>query len=439
MVKLGNKELRKLQRALDHFFTPKAWTVPQSIEDFRILDLLSRQLQLSNHRVILMTDEGLSGLRTMSDVIYDGKVFGEQAVYSDVSGTCKKILEGLLSDGLRPDDAQEFIALIKELLEKEIALRTFAVPVFGVTLVGINELNIGSMKIVPANVALLDAEGVTHDFMDVSELIRNTHVDYWLVGSIRGTPSAAEEKFRLRATLTGGMLAACAASIYQYGATRFRIGVVMSAVDAYGPSSWLSWNENSKSLSVHRNFVSSQEFKIDADLADQLERTGVVALAFELFDRKANNSLEEALIKAVYWYSDAHRETTPVMKLVKYWSCVETFFSSDNKDITRAVSSGLACVLVFGGFNFVPRSEYVATKKRITKLYNLRSRALHGASHQHVAEGDAATLSQWVAWMLVGILAFMEHGYTEVQQIKRVCERLDARATLRTPENGALG
>lgn len=84
------------------------------------------------------------------------------------------------------------------------------------------------------------------------------------------------------------------------------------------------------------------------------------------------------------------------MKLIKYWSAVETFFSTDEEKITRSVSVGLTGVLVYGGYAFVPEAEYMDFKKRVVQLYALRSRALHRASYDHVTDHDVDNLSKWV-------------------------------------------
>jgi hypothetical protein len=114
------------------------------------------------------------------------------------------------------------------------------------------------------------------------------------------------------------------------------------------------------------------------------------------------------------------------MQLVKCWSCVEIFFSVETKDVTRSVSTGLAAVLAYGGYHFVSEENYTSLKKRIAKLYNARSRALHGGAHSHVSERDAGDLSQWVAWMLITMIGLVENGYKTPAQVKESADRMDA-------------
>lgn len=162
-------------------------------------------------------------------------------------------------------------------------------------------------------------------------------------------------------------------------------------------------------------------------LLNEFTDSTIFATAFRIFAANRRSPLEESVTRGFRWFADAHRDPVPVMKLVKYWSCVETFFSGGNADITRAVSTGLATVLVFGGYNFVPTADYRSLKKRIAGLYGLRSRAVHGASHKHVSDKDAADLSQWIAWLLINVVSFVERGYETPAQLIAHCQRLDAK------------
>lgn len=103
--------------------------------------------------------------------------------------------------------------------------------------------------------------------------------------------------------------------------------------------------------------------------------------------------------------------------------------------LTQSVSTGLACVLVYGGYNFVPEAEYVSFKKRVATLYDLRSRAVHGAAYHHVSERNVADLSQWVAWMLINMVSFVERGYTKIGQIKAIADRLDEKLVAASGQN----
>lgn len=437
MGRLTKKQLRIISRALDCFFSVKSLKAP-SVDDFKDKTAFSRMLQMDGHRMVLMTDTGLSSLRTITETLHAADLLNGATSYSDVYSACTKLFEQFLSRNQRPDDGNELVALVRAELEMLSDQRTFVVPILGVELVGVDSLKLGDFKIVTAPADALSAAGV--DDVDdhagkITELTKATH---WLIGSTRGTVRVAEEKFRAQAELLVGILTIYAASMYQRGATGFRIGVVMSPEEAHGPAAWSSWTDRERTLTMHRRFVGKQNLEITQDLVNQLEDEKVVAAACQFFQSDIRSPLEEAIAKAVYWYSSAHRESVPVMKLVKYWSAVETFFSMDQAKITQAVSAGLTAVLVFGGLGFVPHDDYFATKRRVAELYSARSKALHRASHSHVSEMDAADLSQWVAWMLISMISFSMRGFTTVEQIKTLSDRIDAKVS-RTSTMEALG
>lgn len=425
MAKLTKKQYRIIDRALDCLFTCNSLLTPRSIKDYGVKDYLAKELRLKSNRVVLLSDTGLAQIRTIVKTIDDADSFDGLAGYSDIWSSFKHILEDLLSNGMRPDNAAELLALIQERLRSEISNYTYAVPLFGIEMDGIDTVALGSMKIVQSPVPFLEDAGVVHDHADLPSIMDATKLYLWLIGSAEGTQRIAQEKFRKQAELAVGMLAVSAASIYECGASAFRIGIVMSPEDGHGRSIWLSWNDRTTKLTTHYKFISSQEFKINSDLLEQFGSSTTFARAFRIFESHNRTQLEEAIMRGFYWFSDAHRDPVPVMSFIKYWSCVETFFSADNKDITRSVSNGLAAVLVYGGFEFVPEPEYHSFKKRVTKLYNLRSRAVHGALYDHVSERNVSDLSQWAAWMLINMLYFVEYGYSEVGQIKTLSDRLE--------------
>lgn len=213
--------------------------------------------------------------------------------------------------------------------------------------------------------------------------------------------------------------------MYEWGASAFRIGIVMTPESALGRSIWFSWHEKDRDLTTHFASPRGQPFPVNTTLGVESDMVRMIYRAFVILQTSDRTQLEDAIARAVYWYSDSHRDPVLVMKLVKYWSCVEAFFSFQEEEITHAVSAGLTSLLVFGGFHFVPVTEYSALKKQIVKLYSLRSRAVHGGYHQHTTELEVAQFSQWVAWMILSMVGLVEQGYTTLKEVKMQTDRLD--------------
>lgn len=105
------------------------------------------------------------------------------------------------------------------------------------------------------------------------------------------------------------------------------------------------------------------------------------------------------------------------MRFLKFWSCAEAFFSESHTDISESVSFGLAATVVYGDFRSPEPPEFRELKRKLKSMYGQRSRATHRASYSHVSDKDVADLSQWIAWMLLSMVAFSCQGITTPDEV----------------------
>jgi Apea-like HEPN len=425
MITLTAKEKRKLLYAAKSLFNTKSLVFPKAISDIPNNHSFARELRLKGNRIGYLTDSGYEHFRTVVNILDRADFFDGMAGYSDVWSAWHNVVVKWLSIGCMPEHPDEVVQAIADLVAEEIDDHTFLVPLFGIELDGVDSFAFDAMTILRRPVEVLDAAGVVHDHADIPQLLKLNERHLWLKGSTRGTARVAKQKFSEQATLTSGMLAITAASIYEMGASGFRIGIAMTPEEAIGRSVWFSWQERDRSVTTHFGSPKGQPFPVNKALGAESDMVRLLYRAFASLHASNRTPLEEAIARAVYWYSDAHRDPVLVMKLVKYWSCVEVFFSFEKEETTHAVSTGLASILVFSGFQFVPQSDYGKLKKQIVDLYELRSQAVHGGFHQHTTELDVAQFSQWVAWMIVSMVALVERGYTTLNEVKADTDRLD--------------
>jgi hypothetical protein len=422
---LSAKQFRTINYALSRLAGAKSFIPIRSIEDFRKVPF-GHELQLSGNRIVLLSDYGMEQVRLIVRTLREANLFEGLADYSDLWSACWKTLEELLSKNQIAESANEWFELISTRIRPQIQLRIFVVPFVGVEFKDIDEFPLGSMKLLRPDVRHLEAAGVDHGFADVPKIIRrNRNRELWLKGGARGTRGVAEKRFRTLSDLVAGLLAVAAAAMLNSGATKLFISANMTGHDSHGDATWFSWEESGSSFSLHRSGIRGVPFIINADLSGQFSEASVIATVMRIFESESRTPLEEAIVRGFHWFADAQRDPTSVMQFVKYWSCVETFFSSDQADITRSVSVGMAAVLVFGGYGFVRVDDYSTLKKRIAKLYALRSKAVHRALRSHITELDVGELSHRVAQLLINAVSFVERGYRTPDEIKRHSERLD--------------
>lgn len=422
---LSKKQARTIQYALTQLAGAKSF-LPVSIENFRKVPF-GHELQLTGHRMVLLSEHGMEQVRLIVRTLQLANPFDGMADYSDVWSACWKTLEELLSQNQMAESAEEWFDLISARVTPQIRSRCFAAPFVGIEFKDIDEVALGPLKLVRPSVSHLDGAGVDHEWANVEKIIgRYRDGELWLLGQARGTPRVAETKFRTLSDLVAGLLAATAAAVMlKSGATKIFVSPNISGHASHGDASWFSWDELNLNLSLHRSGLRGVPFVIGANLRDQLDEASVVGTSMRIFESDTRTPLEEAIARGFHWFADAHRDPTPVMQFVKYWSCIETFFSIDKEDITKSVSIGVAAVLVFGGFGFEPRENYSNLKRRVAILYGLRSQAIHRASRSHIFEPDVAELSRYTAQLLINAVSFVERGYRKPDEIKQYSMHLD--------------
>jgi len=430
MSNLSSKDLRTLTHDIDRIANENALFAPQSLEDLKSIDLkaasyLSREIRLSGNRRFLLTDSGYTALQAIVTRLDGANLSDGLADYSDLFTATKKVFEDCLSKGQRPEDGAELAKLIGQTLEQTIASHRFVARLYGVELKDIDSVRLGTFRIVQPTAEWIRDLGGDHSHENVALLLERTGHQLWLTGEVTGTLRIARAKFQAGAQLATGVLTVLAAALYQYGAHAFRIGIAMTPEESYGEASFLTWTDKNPSPSITFQYAKSQPLIVDPDMRTRLEHSPLCTRAFTILDSDNRNDLEDAIVHALYWYSDAHRDLLTEMRLLKYWSCVETFFSSKTKT-TQAVTQGLAACLVFGEFRLPAAGEYTTFKRRLTKLYDQRSRATHEAEYGHVSDRDAADFSQWVSWMLLNMITLSEHGYTTVDSVKAWARAIDA-------------
>jgi len=271
--------------------------------------------------------------------------------------------------------------------------------------------------------ALIDTLGLQYSAEHLEFMLEQTKQYLWLMGSARGTSDTSKERFIERCRLACGLLAVNAASIYQMGSYGFRIGIITTPEEGHGRALSLSWKDIDRELSISSKSVRAQRFSIDLEQRAAITESTIGRKAMQVLESKSRTPLEEAWVRALFWYSDAHRDQTPVMRFLKFWSCAEAFFSVGHTDISESVSFGLAATVVYGEFRSAEPPEFRGLKKKLKNLYAERSKAAHQASYAHVSERDVADLSQWIAWMLLSMVAWSCRGIRTSEEVTELLRR----------------
>ena len=423
------KQTRTIIHHFLRLFSAKAWIQIKGIGDIAGLglEILRREIRYDTSHVWYLSESGLRHFDATVSTVYDANYFDGRADYSDIWTASKKVLAEFIFTRLMPETAEEFLEPLREHVGKDVRRRVFVIAMYGLDLKHSDELALGNdFRLVRPRASVVLDKGVADPEEILPKLMAQMpEGDLWLVGTTDGTCRVARREFFHQARLTAGLLAVCAAATYERGSQAFRIGAVASPEEGrMGATVYLEWAEGGSGLGFGRQWRQGQDYNLDSRVTKELMATPVFATIVRILRQRGGSDLENAVVRAVYWFADAHKDYMSVMRLVKFWSCIEAFFS-EGEDITKSVSIGTAAVLTFGPFRFIPQDQYTNTRKRVAALYGLRSKAVHRGVHDHVSGKDLADLSQWAAWLILS-MASMTDRYTGPKQILNRSRVLDA-------------
>lgn len=424
MKMLSRKESRRLDIALNSLFSRKGLRKPTFRPGGQFdPNALARTLTLTGGRSVELSDIGLDLLGQIASLLSESGEFGFNVDYSDIASACRDVVVSLLEQDQMPNDGGEFVELVWARLEPKVGTHYFVVSASGVALDGIDSFPLRNLAIVEPSLERLSGLGLSQHNEHVHWAVEAMGHFPWLVGAAYGTKKVARERFTLAADLGLGLISIFAAATYAQGARAFRIRAHTTPDLCPGVNVWIAWPDSTKSPVVTRNFASSQPLRLSGEDLVHWE-AGPFEYALDFLQRSDRNELEEALARAVYWFSDAQRDPSLAMQFVKYWTCVEVLFSSDRERITWWVSTGMPALMVGGDVQFATPDDYRAIRKRIESLYAARSNAVHAGDTKAIGSKDVADLSRWVSWTLLNVILLARRGYADVAAVLTQVPRL---------------
>lgn len=421
-MNLSPKLIRKIEYQLRVLAKDAAYSA-DTLEEARRLgdEYLKRLIRLNDGGSVLLSDVGMSALQTVCEILNSAELV-PKTKRTDAVVAFRKLHKEWLSRKETLLDGEDLVSKLSGILEESRDNFWHVVPMHGVELHDVSSLDLECLTLMPASKEALELHGAVLDGSFSAEAMLGSGP--CLFGSAYGSEGFARQEFKFRTEYVTGVVAAVGAVCYRDGAMPFRITSEVTVTGARAAARGASWRDNRRSIVWRRNVLEHQSLVIDRSLASFIESTGYVRCALGLVTKSDSSDLEQALIRGIFWFSDAQRDGTPVMQLVKYWSCAEAVFSVKGEAITKSVCEGVAAILV-SGVRAEPSSNYSSVLARLNDLYELRSRAVHDARHDHVAYEDVATLSRWMGWVLLGVAGLIhEKGYTSVRQVQEQSTRL---------------
>lgn len=416
------KQKRIVERDVATLFSPSAIMSKLTMEDIERFDIFHPTVKF-NRETLFLSDKGVATLRRLTVMVCGlqdlSGVVSEREVGAQVLATYNGLLEKLLQP-----TGQEFIESVTDTLLTTVKDFEFLIRIEGLDLADQDILEFGSYRIQRSSRALLEKvkfEGA----LNLDSIYDQFKDGLWLVGTSSGGDDVASEQFEYRVSLTVGLLAICGAIRFKGAIWRSRVRAVISPLENRSAVTILRWESGGDNPSLTRRCGNEQDLPLDSKSVEYLTQTCFLKQLASLPDRADRTELQDAIVRSVYWFADAYKDSNRTMKFVKLWSCAECFFAIDKEEVTELNAKGLAAVLTFAGFNIVDVKDYTGFKRRVRRLYGLRSEAIHRASFGHIQITDLNDLSFWIAWIIVSMVFLSERGYRTLRQVQEQISRLD--------------
>lgn len=420
--KMTPKQKRIIEKDVETIFSPRAFLRTPTLEVLKRLGPFHPSVKYKG-RSIFLSEKGVAALGRLIDLLCDLPALTDTVSRREIDTQVQKSYNAWLEKDLQPT-GQEFAEGVVGSLLAQVRSYEFLIQVEGIDLKDQKVLTLGSVRIQRSDQALLqdvkfegnlDSESIYSQFKD----------SLWLIGSVKGSVDVASEQFEHRAVLTVGILAVCGALLYKGAIWRSRVRAVTSPLEHRKTVFSLRWEVGGSNPSLSQKWGAEQDLPLSSESVAYLTEVCFLKQLSALPDRRDRSELEDAIVRAIYWFAESYRDRNPIMQFVKLWACAECFFAIDRKEIAELNAKGISAVLTFAGFNIVGPGEYPAFKRRVKKLYGLRSKAVHRAEFGHVEIADLDELSHWVAWVIISMVALAGLGYTTLRQVHEQTSRLD--------------
>jgi hypothetical protein len=419
---MNPKQRRIIERDIETLFSVRAFTVPSSVEAWMKLDFFHPTIKTDKGEFPL-SPVGIAALHRLTTLISDIPEVRDSCSPVEIAQEAMECYSAWIRKLLQPT-GREFTDNVVQALLAKVKTHKLLIAIEGVDLVDQDTVELGSMMICRADRKLLDSVRLG-GILSPDWVFEQFKDKLWLTGTSRGSPKVALQRFEHRAILTVGLLAVCGALLYKGAIWRSRVRLASSTPRPRGYSI-LCWEPGGEDPHLISTNQSEQLLPLGTELIAYLRKECFLDQLIALLDQEQRTEIQDAIVRCLYWFGDAHGDRNPTMRFIKLWSCAECFFAIDKTDITEANARGIATTLIFAGYRILDPKDYPKFKRRLKSLYDLRSRAIHRAEFGLVENSDLEEFSQWVAWLVISMAALAERGFETLSAVNEQAVRLDA-------------
>lgn len=425
-MRMHSKTHRTANNDLETLFRAKELMPQQkALKEFELMERLYREIKTPSGGLIYLSEKANVSFQRLVETV-EAYLPSRDLVSSDeIYQACKIELGRLYEQEVPLKDIATFLASVEAAMQSEIITHRFYTTLDGLNLSGVDQMKIGRLTVQNPNLAILE-HCVANEAM-VSGTWGQMKRGLWISVEITGSRKYAERRFFEDVKAACGLLAVSLTTVLERGGCAVRLTPSMAGRVRPSAARWFSIDTSSNELCTSASMTGFRSITLDEVLVQGLQASEWFEELTRIIQEGDSSDAEHAVRRAIYWFFDAQADTSTEMQLVKFWSCIECFFSFENSGrTTTKIKRGLTALLTFGGYGFVSLDTWRDLEKEIDVLYELRSGAVHDARHSHVSDRDITTVSKWAAWVILEIAGLITKGYETRAQIKEQTDRLSA-------------
>ena len=422
-MEISAKKRRILEADLTALLKPTAF-VPK-LQAYKTLDLierLRREVRTPGGHSLYFSDKGLESFLRLNDTVQE--VLPSRSVLEpqNICVACKTALGHLYEQDAPSRDIVSYMTEVDRIAQALISTYRFYTSLAGLEFEGVDEFSIGYLSIQRPDLDVL--KRCVADDQLVTSTWKQMQQGLWVTGEVTGSSEYAERRFFDDVMIACGLLALSFTTILERGGAAVRLIPSMDGRFKPGAVSWFSFSTTSKVLRATTNMVGFKRFTFG-----EAHKSGLLSCDWyhdlvRITQNGKGSDAELAVRRAIYWFFDAQTDTSPEMQLVKFWSCIECFFSIGTSDTTKKIKRGVTAILTYGQYGFSEKSNWKRLEAEIGHLYDLRCGAVHMAEHNHVNDAHVTTLSKWAAWVLLEVVQLITDGFDTQVKIKAEVDRV---------------
>lgn len=200
---------------------------------------------------------------------------------------------------------QEFVEAIATALLATVRDYEFLIKIEGLDLKDQDGIDLGSVRILRSNRALL--ENVKFGgHLDLASVYEQFKDGLWLIGVVRGSSNVASQQSEYRATLAVGMLAVCGALLYRGAIWRSRVRAAISPLEHRRAVSSLRWEVGGDNPSLSRKWGGEQDLPLASEQIAYLVKVCFLKELASMPDRQSPKRASECYLRSMCQKIKAH-------------------------------------------------------------------------------------------------------------------------------------